>query len=377
MKVSCLQENLAKGLNIVGRAVAARSTLPVLGNIKIETDNARLKLSATNLELGLVCWIGAKVEEEGATTVPAKTLVDLVNALPKGQVSMGYTARTQSINVSCATVNNDIKCIDAQEFPLLPGPDKEVGIELNVVDLRSAINQVVFAAAKDDARPVLTGAELRIKGGELKLAAADGFRLAVCTAHLAAPAATPITAIIPARALAELARLLGDQDELVTMYLLAAKGQVYFQLRDTVLVSQLLEGNYPDYAQLIPRSHTTRAVMTTSELRAACRAADIFARESAYSVRLSVKPGSELKPGNVELDARSAETGSNEVQVSATVEGSALDIAFNVKYLADVLNVISSESVALELSGSNAPGVVRPLGNDNFLSVIMPMHLGG
>jgi len=230
---------------------------------------------------------------------------------------------------------------------------------------------VVFAAAKDDARPVLTGAELRIKGGELKLAAADGFRLAVCTAHLAAPAATPITAIIPARALAELARLLGDQDELVTMYLLAAKGQVYFQLRDIVLVSQLLEGNYPDYAQLIPRSHTTRAVMTTAELRAACRAADIFARESAFSVRLSVKPG------NVELDARSAETGSNEVQVSATVEGSALDIAFNVKYLADVLNVISSESVALELSGSNAPGVVRPLGNDDFLSVIMPMHLGG
>ena len=178
-------------------------------------------------------------------------------------------------------------------------------------------------------------------------------------------------------ALAELARLLGDQDELVTMYLLAAKGQVYFQLRDTVLVAQLLEGNYPDYAQLIPRSHTTRAVMTTSELRAACRAADIFARESSFSVRVSVKPGSELKPGNVELDARSAETGSNEVQVSATVEGAALDIAFNVKYLADVLNVISSESVALELSGSNAPGVVRPLGNDDFLSVIMPMHLGG
>ncbi|RLT41019.1 MAG: DNA polymerase III subunit beta, partial [Chloroflexi bacterium] len=156
-----------------------------------------------------------------------------------------------------------------------------------------------------------------------------------------------------------------------------AKGQVYFQLRDTVLVAQLLEGNYPDYAQLIPRSHTTRAVMTTSELRAACRAADIFARESSFSVRVSVKPGSELKPGNVELDARSAETGSNEVQVSATVEGAALDIAFNVKYLADVLNVISSESVALELSGSNAPGVVRPLGNDDFLSVIMPMHLGG
>lgn len=376
MKVSCLQENLAKGLSIVSRGVAARSTLPVLANILVATDGGRLKLSATNLELGITAWIGAKVEEEGATTVPAKTFVDLVNTLPPDQVDMSLSVRTQTLNMRCAIFNNDIKCIDAQEFPIIPQAEVDHGIALNVEDLREMINQVIVAAATDDARPILTGVLTKIDAGQLTLAAADGFRLSVRTAHLSAPTAGPVSAIIPARALAELARIAGDQTEPVVMTLPPGRGQVIFRLKNVELVSQLIEGVFPDYQQIIPRSHETRTVVTTAAFRKACKAADIFAREAAHTARLRVMPGGELKPGQVEITATSAETGSNETTIDATIEGKPVEIAFNVKYLVDVLNVVNTESVALETTTPSSPGVVRPVGRDDFLYVVMPMHIG-
>lgn len=376
MKASCLQENLAKGLSLVSRAVAARSTLPVLGNILLATEQGRIKLSATNLELGITAWIGGKVEEDGATTVPAKTFVDLVNTLPADKVEMSYAVRTQTLNVKCGAFNNDVKCIDAQEFPIVPQADLDNGIQLNVEDLREMIGQVVFAAATDDSRPILTGVLAKINGGEVTLAAADGFRLAVRTAHLSAPTGEPISAIIPSRALAELGRITGDQKDPVVMTLPAGRGQVIFHLPNVELVSQLIEGTYPDYQQIIPRGYSTRTVMPTASFRKACKAADIFAREAANTARVRVTPGGELQPGQVEVSATSAETGSNEAVVDATVEGQSIEIAFNVKYLLDVLNVIDTENVALETSTPTSPGVIRPVGRDDYLYVAMPMHLG-
>ncbi|MBI3362298.1 MAG: DNA polymerase III subunit beta [Chloroflexi bacterium] len=376
MKVSCLQENLAKGLSIVSRAVSARSTLPVLGNILLASDQGRIKLSATNLELGITAWVGGKIEEDGATTVPAKTFVDLVNTLPADKVEMAYAVRTQSLNVKCGAFNNDIKCIDAQEFPIVPQADLDNGIQLNVEDLREMIGHVVFAAATDDSRPILTGVLAKIIGGEVTLAAADGFRLAVRTAHLSAPTGEPISAIIPARALAELGRVSGDQKDPVVMTLPLNRGQVIFHLSNVELVSQLIEGTYPDYQQIIPRSYATRTVMPTASFRKACKAADIFAREAANTARVRVTPGGDLQPGQVEVSATSAETGSNEATVDATVEGQPIEIAFNVRYLLDVLNVIDTENVALETSTATSPGVLRPVGRDDYLYVAMPMHLG-
>lgn len=375
MRVSCLQENLAKGLSLVSRAVTTRSTLPVLSNVLAATDNSRLRLSATNLELGITCWIGAKVEEEGSTTIPSKTLVDLVNALPKEHVEMSLTERTHTLNIMCGSYNNDIKCIDAQEFPLLPSVETEGAIELNVQDLREMIDHVVFAAATDDARPVLTGVEVKVDGTELSFAAADGFRLAVRTGTLAASAAEPLTAIIPARALTELGRISAEQRETVAMMLLPSRNQVIFQLKDVELVSQLIEGQYPDYQQLIPSSHSTSTILSTAEFLNACRAASIFARESSYTARLKIVPGGESENGTIEVTAKSPETGWNETVVDATIEGDPVEIAFNVKYLVDVLNVIDSPHVALETSGPSSPGVIRPTGQKDFLSVVMPMHI--
>src|SRR5512136_226748 len=189
MRVTVLQENLAHGLSIVSRAVSPRSTLPVLANVLVATDEGRLRLSATNLELGITCWIGAKIQEDGSTTVPARTFSDLVTTLPpNNQVDMSLTVRTQTLNVRCGASNTDLKCIDAQEFPPMPVADFSQGLQINVTDLKEMIQQVVFAASTDDARPILTGVLISVDGDQVTMAAADGFRLSVRKALLSAPA---------------------------------------------------------------------------------------------------------------------------------------------------------------------------------------------
>lgn len=376
MRLSILQENLARGLTTVSRAVSPRSTLPVLANVLVATEDGRLRLSGTNLEMGITIWIGAKIEDEGSTTVPARTFADLVNTLPAERVEMELTVRTQTLNVKAGTFNNNIKCIDAQEFPPMPPADLDGGFELNMDDLREMIAQVTFAASNDDARPVLTGVLIEVEGGMMTLAAADGFRLSVRTAQLSDGPAEPIRAIVPARALAELGRIAPDDMESVQMILPSDRSQVIFRGRDLELVSQLIDGAFPDYKGIIPGSYNTRTVLSTPGILKACKAADIFAREAAHSARLSIKPGGDAEPGTVEVSATAAETGSNEVTVDANIEGDPIEIAFNVRFLVDVLSVIDSPTVAFETSGPAAPGVIKPVGRDDFLHVVMPMHLG-
>ncbi len=376
MKVSVLQENLAHGLSIVSRAVSPRSTLPVLGNILVATDEGRLRLSATNLELGITCWIGAKIQEEGSTTVPARTFTDLVGTLPSDQVSMDLDIRTQTMNVRCGTSNTDLKCIDAQEFPPMPAPDLDEGIQLNVADLKEMIQQVVLAASNDEARPILTGVLLTVEEHEITFAAADGFRLSVRTAELSSPVSRPLQAVIPARALSELARISTDGSEKVTMMLPPQSGRVIFRTNNYELASQLIEGTFPDYEQIIPHGHQTRTVLSTDAFLKACKQAEIFAREGSHIARVSITPGGELQPGTVEISGQSEETGSNQTVVDASIDGPPILIAFNVRFLREVLDVIKSPNVALETSTDTSPGVIRPVGKKEFIHVIMPMHLG-
>ncbi|GAB4420055.1 MAG: DNA polymerase III subunit beta [Anaerolineales bacterium] len=377
MKVTVLQENLARGLGIVSRAVSPRSTLPVLANVMIATDEGRLRLSATNLEMGITCWITARIEDEGSTTVPARTFSDLVNTLPGEQVALTLDDSTQTLNVRSGTSTNDIKGIDAQEFPPQPVPDMDGAVQLNVVDFREMIHQVAFAASTDEARPVLMGVLMLVEGDQLTMAAADGFRLSVRKATLDAPAAEPLNIIIPARALSELARISGDGEGTISMVVPKGRGQVIFRVKDAELVSQLIEGTFPDYQQIIPRSYKSRTLVSTASLLKACKQAEIFAREGSNVARLDIKAAKgEMDPSEVEISATSEETGKNETIVEATVDGSGVLIAFNVKYLREALEVINTPNVALETSAPNAPGVIRPVGDDDFLHVIMPMHLG-
>ena len=377
MKVTVLQENLARGLGVVSKAVSPRSTLPVLANILIASDEGRLRLSATNLEMGITCWVPARIDEEGSTTVPARTFSDLVATLPADHVLLKLDMSTQTLNVRSGTSTNDIKCIDAQEFPPLPVPDLDGAVQINVGDFREMIHQVAFAASSDEARPVLMGVLVQVDKDKLTMAAADGFRLSVRKAVLSAPAPSPVSAIVPAQALKELARVATDGEEPIYMVLPKGRGQVVFRVKDVEVVSQLIDGTFPDYQQIIPRSYKSRTLVSTSSLLKACKQAEIFAREGSNVARFNIKSAQgEMQPSEVEISATSEETGKNETIVEATVDGGGLLIAFNVKFLREALEVIRTPNVALETSAPNAPGVVKPVGDDQFLHVIMPMHLG-
>lgn len=381
MKVSCLQENLAKGLSIVSRAVASRSTLPVLSNVLLTTDQGRLKLAATNLELAVTDWIGAKVEEDGAVTVPARLLIDFVNTLPPERIDMELNVRTQTLHLKCARYNTNIKGIDSTEFPIIPTIAENRKIVIEPDTLREMIEQVSFAAASDESRPVLTGVIAKFDHDQVTFAAADGFRLSVRHATLSNPVDQPFSVIIPAKALQEVGRVSGEQEDPIEMAVTENRTQVLFRLTNIEIVSQLIDGAFPDFTRIIPETHTTRTILNTGELQNAVKASLVFAREALNTVRLQITPnggetGGTAGPGKLTMMATSAESGDNVGEIDATVDGDAVEIAFNARYLSDVLNVVHSPQVALETTSPASPGVIRPVGRDDFTHVIMPMHIG-
>jgi len=375
MKVPCLQENLARGLGIVGRAVALRSTLPSTSNVLIATDHGRIKLAATNLDISLSCWIGGQIEEEGAITVPSRLLSDFVNSLPADRITMTIAPRARQMKVVCARNEATIGGLDADDFPPIPTIEDGATLEIDPKMLREAITQVVFSAATDDSRPVLTGIDLVVEDDRLTLAAADGFRLAVRHLQLKKKVAERPEVIVPSKAPPELSRLLQDQDEPAPMTFNANKTQVLFQLKDVELVAQLIQGTFPDYSRLIPKEWGSRAVVEVRDFLQETKIASIFARDGSGIVRITFQSGEDATPGRMTIAARAEEIGDNSGELDAQVEGEAAKIAFNGKYLQEVLQVLDGGRVALETTGPSQPGVIRPLENDNYVHVVMPMFV--
>jgi len=375
MKLSCLQENLNKGLSIVGRAVATRTTLPITNNVLLATDQGRLKLVATNLEMAISYWIGAKVEEEGVITVPARLLTEFIGSLPNDKVDISLSPRTKTLELKCARFEARISGVDAKEFPPIPKIEEGITTSVEVEALHQGISQVVFAAATEESRPVLTGVDAQFDGDLLTLAAADGFRLAVHKVPITVPVSEKTEVIIPARTLSELNRLIAEEDEAVEITLNPNKSQALFRLKNTELVSQLVQGTFPNFAQLIPQSSNTKIIVSVAEFLGATRTASIFARDGSGIVRLLITPGSESAPGRVTVSARSEEIGDDVGEIDATVEGEEAKIAFNGKYLTEVLGVLREAQVALEMTNPSSPGLLRPVGADNYLHVIMPMFV--
>ncbi|MEE8374643.1 MAG: DNA polymerase III subunit beta [Dehalococcoidia bacterium] len=373
MKVSCSQEDFSKGLALVGKAVATRAVLPITNNVLIATEGSQLRLTATNLEIAISCWIPATTEEEGTTTVPARLLTDFVNSLPSGRIDMVLAPNSHNIELTCARDEARISGLDATDFPPTPKISEGLTVKVKAEDLRQAIGQVVFAAASEESRPVLTGVLADFSGDQLTLAAADGFRLAVYKLSLPAPVEESVAVIIPARSLTELNRLLGDQEEPLELTINPQRSQVMFRLRNVEMVSQLIQGTFPNYEQLIPQSHTTKAVVKLSDFLRATRSASIFARDGSGIVRLQIMP----KDGasKVSISARADEVGDNMGEIDAEVEGEETKIAFNSKYLVDVLGVLGEGDIALEATTSSSPGVIRPVGKDNYVHVVMPMFV--
>jgi len=375
MRLSCLQENLNRGLGVVSRAVATRTTLPITNNVLLATDQSRLKLVATNLEMAISCWIGAKVEEEGAITVPARLLTEFISSLPSDRVDISLPSKTKTLELKCARFEARISGVDAKDFPPIPKVDEGITTKVEVEPLRQGINQVVFAAASEETRPVLTGVDAEFDGDLLTLAAADGFRLAVYKLPLAVSVSQKTEVIIPARTLAELNRLMASQEEAVEVTVNPNKSQALFRLKNTELISQLIQGTFPQYNQLVPQGYNTRMIVDVAEFLRAIKTASIFARDGSGIVRLMVIPGGELTPGKVTISARAEEIGDNVGDIDAVVEGEEAKIAFNGRYLIDVLSVLGEAQIALETTNPSSPGVIRPVGVDNYIHIIMPMFV--
>jgi DNA polymerase-3 subunit beta len=372
VKVSCLQENLARGLSIVGRGVSTRGTLPILGNVLVRTDSGRLKLTATNLEIGVNCWVPAKIEDEGAITVPAKLFTDFVNSLPAGPVDIALNVRTKTVHLKSATTEANMKGLDAEEFPIIPAiPDKPT-TRMSQSVLRRMINEVAFVAATDDSRPVLTGVLTTFDGNEVTMAAADPYRLSVRRAPLLMTVEPKVEIIIPARSLFEVARIVDDSDSPVDILVTPNGSQVIFHTEEADLVSRIIEGQFPNYRQVIPTSHATKVTVARDELLKATKLASYFARDAANIVRFTVDPAQEVP---LVVSATAAEIGDNTSRVDATVEGQATAIAFNSRFVADALGSLAASEVALELGGPLAPGVVRIVGDDSYLHVVMPLRI--
>ena len=378
MKVDCLQENLNAALADVGRAVASRTPLPITSNVLISTDGGRLKLSATNLELTITTWIGAKVEEEGVVTVPARLLGEFVGSLPSEEVHLVGAPGGKSLNVTCARFQANIAGTDPEEFP--PTPTVDDGFEVNIGTelLKQAIDGVAFAAATEDSRPVLTGVQIEIKDGGLVLAAADGFRLAVHETKLADEVPESSAIIVPAKSLQEVSRLASGKDYPVKIKVNEGKTQVLFQFETATVVSQLIQGTFPNYSQLVPKEHVSKTTVDVGEFARATRAASIFARDGSGIVRLQTSEGEEDGIGGLSVSARSEEVGDNEGEITATIEGDPAKIAFNSKYLTEVLGVLGHGMVALETSSPSSPGVLRPISSSedvSYVHVVMPMFV--
>jgi DNA polymerase-3 subunit beta len=381
VQISSVQENLAKGLAIVGRAVATRSTLPVLGNVLLETDQSRLKLAATNLEIGITCWIGAMVEQEGSITVPGRLFSDLVSSLAVDKV-VALQTKGSSLHVTCAGYEANLRGIPAEEFPVIPNVSNQASCGVAPRELQEALGQVSFAAATDDTRPVLAGILFSFRGNSLTLTAADSFRLAVRQLEVVKPLGQDVDIIVPLRTVQELSRILSDQEEPVEIMVTPNRSQILFHLNSVDLVSRLIEGTYPNVQQVIPTRSATRVLLNTKDFQNANKIASLIARDANNIVRLTINgsngdsASNGQPPGSVTIGAV-ADVGDSRSSVDAVIEGenSQITIAFNGKYLSDVLGVINTTQVSLELNSPSSPGVVRPVGASNYTHVIMPMHL--
>ena len=367
MNVSVSQPNLAQALSIVSHAVSSRSTLTILENILISTEEDRICLSATNLELGLRYWIPAQIEQPGAITLPAKMFTDLVNTMPADTVNLNLNEINQSVTVRCQKLVTEIRGIEASEFPPMPEYDESEAVQFEMPELKKMIQQVAFAAAVDDNRPVLHGVKMSVNDNVLAMA----IKRIILKEGLPAP----VSAIIPASALRELARIANANDKVVHMAFCGEKSQVIFHLENAELISSLIAGEFINYEAIVPTSFKTTTIVSTAALQSACNQAGVIARENKNLIKMNIQVSEDEIAKIVIMTQAEQSGGSQENVVEANAQGEDIQIAFNVRYLKDVLDVIDSPNVSLRTNATMAPALIAPVDDKvDYRYVIMPMH---
>lgn len=365
MKVSVLKENLAKALAVCGRVVSTRGSLEILSHVMLQTEKGRLKISATNLEVGINYWIGSKVEEEGAITIPARLFIDVVNSLNSDKIELTLDGLT--LNVDSGNDHLTIKGLSTDEFPLIPSIEDKISLKIKASTLRDALNLVNFAAAVDEARPVLSGIYVKAVDKKLTFAATDSYRLAEKYVNLEEKVTQEFEVVVPSRTMIELARVLADTEEEIKISI--NENQILFLGSDLEFTSRLIEGQFPNYKQIIPEENDTKTVVGKNEFLNVLKVATLFGRESGNSINISLNT-----KGKIEVTANSAQLGESDSIIESAVEGKDGEISFNGKYILDVLSNLKDEKVDFEISGKLNPGVIKPAGKKDYTYIIMPLR---
>lgn len=366
MKVFCTKDALLTGVNTVQRAVSSKNTLPILSGILIKAEQQSLQFAATDLEMGIRCEVPAQVIEEGTIVVPAKLFTEIVRKLPDTTITLEYNG--DSIRICYYQSDIVLKGYDPDEFPLLPDLFDPISFTLSTALFKTMIKQTVFSCGIEESRPVFTGTLLQVDGSTIRLVATDTHRLAFRISEIPNPESLNFSGIIPAKTLSEIYRLLREEDEILTIRFNQA--QVVFQFGSVYFLSRLIEGQFPNYKQVIPQTCETKVHLSVKNFLEAVERASLLSRDNtgANVVRLNVE-NSELR-----ID-QTSELGKISEQMSVEIEGKNVMIAFNAKFLVDALKVIDCENIIFELSGPFSPGVMRPLDDPNYLYLVLPVRM--
>lgn len=361
MKLQVTQENLNRALGSVARVANSRGTLPILANVLIKTSNNRLSLSATNLDIAIKHYIGAKVKNEGSITVPARLMQDFVGSLPEGVI--GLDLQETKLHVTTDQYQSVVNGIVADDFPVMPAISKGKTWTIAGNLFRRALQQVVFAASNDETRPVLTGVFLETVDGKLYMAATDSYRL---TEKRLGTNKQDIQLLIPASAMQELLRIIGDDDEEIQVT--HDDQQVLFKTGDIELVTRLVDGKYPDYRKLIPEKFATQATLKRADLASVTKVSSLFARESAGSVTITIDEGDQ----ELSIHSVASQLGENTAKASAKIKGNG-SITLNSRYLLDALGALSGDDVEFGFNGKLEPTLIRDPKTPDYRHVIMPL----
>lgn len=365
MKVICARKDLHEGVQTAGRAVSPRTSLPILGHLLIKAEEDRLRIAATDLEIGMECLVEARVQEPGSLTVPARVLTEILAALPDTDVALSVD-ESSTVSIKCGTSDFSILGLPPEEFPMLPDVREDVRFTVENDILRESVAKTSFAISADESRAILTGVLLQVNGESLKLVATDTHRLCVFDCPLIDCEGTQ-NAIVPGRSMIELQRIVPEGGGTVSVGI--SGSQIVFRSGNTVLISRLIEGQFPNFERVIPAEHTRKLTVPSEQLLHSMRRVAIVARENEHRTII------QTQDGTLVLTAESGNVGRAHEEVEVLKEGEDLKMAFSARYLLDVLNVIDVEAIEVEFSGEASPALIKPQGQDNYLYVLMPMQL--
>lgn len=366
MKISCTQENLNKGISSVSKIVGTRSTLPILSHILLSTSKGRLKLAGTDLEIAIITYIGAKIESEGTITLPARLLSEFVGANKDKIINLELDGT--KVKASSDHVTAHLNGLDASDFPLIPEIKSNQSITLSAKDFKEAINQVVFASSLDDSRPILTGVLIKVKGSQMIVAATDSYRLAEMKIKLDTESKEELAVVVPSKTMLEVGRLIESTTKEISISI--DQNQIGFNFDSIEVISRVLEGSFPDYEQIVPKTKSTTVTLSSNELQGALKLGISFARDSANNIKIKV-----IGENKIEVVATSSQSGDTITQVDSKNNGDDLEISFNAKFLIDVLNNCQSSEVKIDFNGNLAAAIIYPTNNKNYRALVMPLRL--